>query len=68
MYFFHQLINKETPWPDRAKLRQAEKTELNAGKKGIVRDAMDLLPERDAGQNLASKLRPRGEHRLIEMC
>ena len=38
-----------------------EKTELDAGKKGRVRDAMDLLPETDAGENLASKSQSCGD-------
>ena len=53
MCCFHWLMNKRNCFgPDRAELRQAEKTELNAGKKGRVREAMDPLPEMDAGQNL----------------
>ena len=46
MYCFHWLINKETTWPDRAELKQAENTELNSGRKkantenhnGVTRD------------------------------
>ena len=33
MCCFYWLINKETAWPDRAELRQMEKTELNSGRK-----------------------------------
>ena len=34
---------------EQAELRLAKKTELNAGKKGRVRDAMDIVPEMDTG-------------------
>ena len=37
---------------------------MNAGKKGNVADAMNLLPETDVGQNLAGKPQSRGDTQI----